>query len=168
MRAPDNMKDHYAPIHGVDLEKIVGAVPFWLGSMMKYLWRAPRKGKYADLNKAIDCARRALDIETPEGHSPTEAPQEVIDFYVILSKTLKWPSVKENWVHVKALEFACQVLTHWFQLNYHEDFIPVDNIHRSASSLVREFETWVKLLPELVRQEQITSPDIDPWKDLRD
>ena len=35
-----------------------------------------RKGKYADLNKAIDCARRALDIEMPEGHSPLEAPQD--------------------------------------------------------------------------------------------
>lgn len=168
MKAPDNTKDHYAPILGMDLEKVVGAMPFWLGSMMKYLWRAPRKGKYADLNKAIDCARRALDIEMPKGHSPLEAPQEMIDFYVVLGKAIEGLSTKDGWVHVQALKFAHKVLNHWFQINYHEDFISVDNLHRSASRVARGFETWVRLLPELIRQEEVTSPDIDLWKDLRD
>lgn len=168
MRAPDNTKDHYAPILGMDLEKVVGVMPFWLGSMLKYLWRAPRKGKYADLNKAIDCARRALDIEMPKGHSPLEAPQEMIDFYVVLGKTIEGLSLKESWVHVKALEFAHKVLTHWFQVNYREDFIPVDNIRRSAARLTKGFGMWVSILPELIRQEEVTTPDIDLWKDLRD
>lgn len=168
MKAPDNTKDHYAPVLGVNLEAAVGTMPFWLGSMLKYLWRAPRKGKYADLNKAVDCAWRALRDSGPIGHSPLEAPQELIDFYVILSKSIEGLSVKSNWVHVRSLKFACDVLTHWFQISYHEDFLPVDNMHRSAESTIKGFETWVKLLPELVRAESAATLEVDPWKDLRD
>jgi len=65
-------------------------------------------------------------------------------------------------------KFAHKVLNHWFQINYHEGFISVDNLHRSASRVAMGFETWVRLLPELIRQEEVTSPDIDLWKDLRD
>ena len=37
MKAPDNTKDHYAPILGMCLEQVVGDMPFWLGPMMMYL-----------------------------------------------------------------------------------------------------------------------------------
>lgn len=48
------MKKYYAPIEGAKLEHIVRDLPFTLGNVLKYVWRAPYKGGAEDCIKALD------------------------------------------------------------------------------------------------------------------
>lgn len=48
------MKKYYAPIEGAKLEHIVHDLPFTLGNVLKYVWRAPYKGGAEDCIKALD------------------------------------------------------------------------------------------------------------------
>lgn len=56
-----NKGDKYEPINGIYSHEIAEYLPFWLGSALKYVWRAPRKGKKKDLRKAATALTRLLD-----------------------------------------------------------------------------------------------------------
>lgn len=56
-----NKGDKYEPINGIYSHEIAEHLPFWLGSALKYVWRAPRKGKEKDLRKAATALTRLLD-----------------------------------------------------------------------------------------------------------
>ena len=58
LQNPQLKGGHYAPIHGISPDVIVTPLPFWLGSALKYVWRAPRKNGGEDFLKAADCLRR--------------------------------------------------------------------------------------------------------------
>lgn len=58
LQNPQLKGGHYAPIHGISPDMIVTPLPFWLGSALKYVWRAPRKNGGEDFLKAADCLRR--------------------------------------------------------------------------------------------------------------
>ena len=168
MKAPDNTKDHYAPILGVSLEGAVGVMPFWLGSMLKYLWRAPRKGKYADMNKALDCARRGAIVVDRLGTSTDELPQGFRGFYLSLRAALEKYEGDKHSVHLTGLQFAYEYLTWWILASYNDGTVDKSIFETQLNDATRRFAATVKLLPELIRPEEVTSPDIDPWKDLRD
>lgn len=54
------MPKHYAPIAGVNAEEIIGELPGWLFSTVKYIWRAPHKNGVEDVIKALDCLDRYI------------------------------------------------------------------------------------------------------------
>lgn len=56
-----NKGNKYEPINGIYSHEIAEYLPFWLGSALKYVWRAPRKGKKKDLRKATTALTRLLD-----------------------------------------------------------------------------------------------------------
>lgn len=58
LQNPQLKGGHYAPIHGISPDMIVTPLPFWLGSALKYVWRAPRKNGGEDFLKAADCLSR--------------------------------------------------------------------------------------------------------------
>lgn len=168
MKAPDNTKDHYAPILGVNLEASVGSMPFWLGSMLKYLWRAPRKGKYADINKAVDCARRAAYELERIGTSTDELPQRFRNFYLILRESLRKHQGDKNSVHVWALWFAYEYLTWWILCSYNDGTIDQAVFEARLDDTIREFSAKAVALPKEVRRKEVLDPKVDLWKDLRD
>ena len=64
LQNPQLKGGHYAPILGISPDAIVTPLPFWLGSALKYVWRAPRKNGGEDFLKAADCLRRYADYLT--------------------------------------------------------------------------------------------------------
>ena len=56
-----NKGNKYEPINGIYSHEIAENLPFWLGTALKYVWRAPRKGKKKDLRKAATALTRLLD-----------------------------------------------------------------------------------------------------------
>lgn len=72
LQNPQLKGGHYAPILGISPDMIVTPMPFWLGSALKYVWRAPRKNGGEDFLKAADCLRRyakQLSFNAPQKHS---------------------------------------------------------------------------------------------------
>jgi hypothetical protein len=168
MRAPDNTKDHYAPVLGVNLEAAVGTMPFWLGSMLKYLFRAPRKGKYADMNKALDCAKRGAIVVERLGTSTDELPQRFRDFYLSLRAALKKYEGDKYSAHLTGLQFAYEYLTWWILASYNDGTIDKSIFETQLNDATRRFAATVKLLPEEVRRGEVIDSKTDLWKDLRD
>ena len=56
-----NKGNKYEPINGIYSHEIAEYLPFWLGTALKYVWRAPRKGKKKDLRKAATALTQLLD-----------------------------------------------------------------------------------------------------------
>ena len=56
-----NKGNKYEPINGIYSHEIAENLPFWLGTALKYVWRAPRKGKKKDLRKAATALTQLLD-----------------------------------------------------------------------------------------------------------
>lgn len=53
---------HYKHSSGVECKEIVYDLPKWLGDSIKYIWRAPYKGKpVEDLRKAKECLKANTD-----------------------------------------------------------------------------------------------------------
>ena len=48
------MSNHYAKIGGYCLEDFIHELPFYIGNIMKYAWRAPYKGRTDDTLKLLD------------------------------------------------------------------------------------------------------------------
>ena len=74
LQNPQLKGGHYAPILGITPDMIVTPLPFWLGSALKYVWRAPRKNGGEDFLKAADCLRRYAEYLTE--NMPTKQPYD--------------------------------------------------------------------------------------------
>lgn len=48
------MSSHYKDIDGHSLAEFIHELPFYLGNIMKYAWRAPYKGRIDDTLKLLD------------------------------------------------------------------------------------------------------------------
>lgn len=48
------MSNHYLEIDGIKLTDFIHELPFYLGNVMKYAWRAPYKGCIDDTLKLLD------------------------------------------------------------------------------------------------------------------
>ncbi len=48
------MSNHYPEICGQNLTDFIHELPFYLGNIMKYAWRAPYKGRIDDTLKLLD------------------------------------------------------------------------------------------------------------------
>ena len=70
------MPKHYAPIAGVNAEEVIGELPGWLFSAVKYIWRAPNKNGVEDIIKALDCLDRYIG-DTVEFHLSPSAKAAV-------------------------------------------------------------------------------------------
>ena len=79
------MSNHYADIDGYSLADFIHELPFYLGNVMKYAWRAPLKGCVDDTLKLIDylAMARAQWVEYRLSDSAIECLSEIsrYDFY---------------------------------------------------------------------------------------
>lgn len=48
------MSNHYKDLGGYSLAEFIHGLPFYLGNIMKYAWRAPYKGRIDDTLKMLD------------------------------------------------------------------------------------------------------------------
>lgn len=53
------MPNHYHEIDGHKLTDFIHELPFYLGNVMKYAWRAPHKNGVDDTLKLLDCLAMA-------------------------------------------------------------------------------------------------------------
>nr|DAR31110.1 MAG TPA: nucelotide kinase [Caudoviricetes sp.] len=50
----DQLSSHYKDIEGYSLDSFINELPFYLGNIMKYAWRAPHKNGIDDTVKLLD------------------------------------------------------------------------------------------------------------------
>lgn len=105
LQNPQLKGGHYAPIHGISPDMIVTPLPFWLGSALKYVWRAPRKNGGEDFLKAADCLRRYAN-QLVNG-----APQE-LPYWGAVSKseTLQEKLSNHSSVHALAVNSVLSIV----------------------------------------------------------
>ena len=105
LQNPQLKGGHYAPIHGISPDMIVTPLPFWLGSALKYVWRAPRKNGGEDFLKAADCLRRYAN-QLVNG-----APQE-LPYWGTVSKseTLQEKLSNHSSVHALAVNSVLSIV----------------------------------------------------------
>lgn len=105
LQNPQLKGGHYAPIHGISPDAIVTPLPFWLGSALKYVWRAPRKNGGEDFLKAADCLRRYAN-QLVNG-----APQE-LPYWGAVSKseTLQEKLSNHSSVHALAVNSVLSIV----------------------------------------------------------
>ena len=105
LQNPQLKGGHYAPIHGISPDMIVTPLPFWLGSALKYVWRAPRKNGGEDFLKAADCLRRYAN-QLVNG-----APQE-LPYWGVVSKseTLQEKLSNHSSVHALAVNSVLSIV----------------------------------------------------------
>ena len=92
-----NKGDKYEPINGIYSHEIAKHLPFWLGSALKYVWRAPRKGKKKDLRKAATALTRLLDNASVYGIQEIApySPELVVSILnIILEEGAGWGEKK--------------------------------------------------------------------------
>lgn len=75
-----NKGDKYEPINGVYSHKIAESLLFWYGCALKYVWRAPRKGKKKSLRKAAGALRALLGHIQVNG-VPGITPARATDYW---------------------------------------------------------------------------------------
>lgn len=105
LQNPQLKGGHYAPILGISPDMIVTPLPFWLGSALKYVWRAPRKNGGEDFLKAADCLRRYAN------QLVTGAPQE-LPYWGVVSKseTLQEKLSNHSSVHALAVNSVLSIV----------------------------------------------------------
>lgn len=50
----DQLSNHYMEIGGCSLSSFINELPFYIGNIVKYVWRAPYKNKIDDTLKMLD------------------------------------------------------------------------------------------------------------------
>lgn len=75
-----NKGNKYEPINGIYSHKIAEPLLFWYGCALKYVWRAPRKGKKKSLRKAAG-ALRAILVNIQVNGAPSIVPVRATDYW---------------------------------------------------------------------------------------
>lgn len=75
-----NKGNKYEPINGIYSHKIAEPLLFWYGCALKYVWRAPRKGKKKSLRKAAG-ALRAILVAIQVNGAPSIVPVRATDYW---------------------------------------------------------------------------------------
>ena len=75
-----NKGDKYEPINGIYSHEIAEPLLFWYGCALKYVWRAPRKGKKKSLRKAAG-ALRAILADIQVNGAPSIVPVQATDYW---------------------------------------------------------------------------------------
>lgn len=71
---------HYKHFTGVECKEIVYDLPKWAGDSIKYIWRAPYKGKpVEDLRKAKECLRASNDRRRTEVYNIIRNRPDILD-----------------------------------------------------------------------------------------
>lgn len=70
----------YEPISNVYSHNIAAQLPCWYAAALKYVWRAPRKGKKKSLRKAAGALREILKNIQVDG-APSIAPKRSGDYW---------------------------------------------------------------------------------------
>lgn len=105
LQNPQLKGGHYAPIHGISPDMIVTPLPFWLGSALKYVWRAPRKNGGEDFLKAADCLSRYAN------HLAYQPPQKcTYPGVIITADKLSQKILKLDCIHSQAVHAVLQVV----------------------------------------------------------
>lgn len=71
----------YEPISNVYSHDIAAQLPCWYAAALKYVWRAPRKGKKKSLRKAAGALREILKNIEAYGEPPTITPFQAGDYW---------------------------------------------------------------------------------------
>lgn len=74
----------YEPISNVYSHNIAAQLPCWYAAALKYVWRAPRKGKKKSLRKATGALREILKNIEVYGEPPTITPFQAGDYWGVL------------------------------------------------------------------------------------
>ena len=74
----------YEPISNVYSHDIAAQLPCWYAAALKYVWRAPRKGKKKSLRKAAGALRDILKNIQVYGEPPTITPFQAGDYWGVL------------------------------------------------------------------------------------
>lgn len=74
----------YEPISNVYSHDIAAQLPCWYAAALKYVWRAPRKGKKKSLRKAAGALREILKNIEVYGEPPTITPFQAGDYWGVL------------------------------------------------------------------------------------
>lgn len=72
--------EKYEPISNIYSHNIAAQLPYWYASALKYVWRAPRKGKKKSLCKAAGALREILKNIQVQG-APSIAPFHASDYW---------------------------------------------------------------------------------------
>lgn len=71
---------HYKHFTGIECKEIVYDLPKWAGDTIKYIWRAPYKGKpVEDLRKAKECLSASNDRRRTQVYNAVRKDHEIFD-----------------------------------------------------------------------------------------
>lgn len=101
----------YEPISNIYSHNIAAQLPCWYAAALKYVWRAPRKGKKKSLRKAAGALREILKNIQVYGEPPTITPFQAGDYWGMVkafrADLIGWGS---NSVHAKLIVSVLDVI----------------------------------------------------------